>query len=218
MALKHCKECGKEVSTQADKCPHCGATLKTKIGCFASAIIIIAFLILISHFTSNDSKKIKDTSLAPSSKTDKVAERKIFKMEEGFRVGYTSYYIWDAYWSDNLSKNRYLNDRPNASFLFITLSVRNEDTKPRTIPPFKLIDENHAEYETSSKAWAVPGALGIIENLNPNVSKGGIIVFDVPKQHLYQLKVSGGYWSKDDAYVNLVPGVKKSQKKKSSKK
>ncbi len=29
MALMNCPECGKEVSDQADMCPHCGITLKS---------------------------------------------------------------------------------------------------------------------------------------------------------------------------------------------
>jgi len=28
MALIHCKECGKDVSTKDNTCPHCGANLK----------------------------------------------------------------------------------------------------------------------------------------------------------------------------------------------
>ncbi len=39
MALKPCPECGKEVSTEADKCPNCGVTIKAPVksgaGCLA---------------------------------------------------------------------------------------------------------------------------------------------------------------------------------------
>ena len=46
MALKSCKECGKEVSSKADKCPNCGAPVKRKGSSFLSAIGLV-FLLLI---------------------------------------------------------------------------------------------------------------------------------------------------------------------------
>lgn len=45
MALKKCKECGKEVSTKAESCPSCGAVLKKKTGFLT--YIVAGFLILI---------------------------------------------------------------------------------------------------------------------------------------------------------------------------
>ncbi|MEN6475661.1 MAG: zinc-ribbon domain-containing protein [Syntrophaceae bacterium] len=48
MALKKCKECGNEVSTKADKCPHCGAKVKGNIGCLG----LIGIFILIGMFGS----------------------------------------------------------------------------------------------------------------------------------------------------------------------
>ena len=90
-------------------------------------------------------------------------------------------------------------------FLFVKLTVRNDDKKARTIPPFKLIDENGAEYETSSKGWSVDGSIGALDSLNPGVQKDGTILFDVPQSHTYKLKLSGGYWSDDEAFVKLTP-------------
>jgi hypothetical protein len=69
----------------------------------------------------------------------------------------------------------------------------------------ELVDENGAEYEASTNAWAVEGSIGIIESLNPSVSKQGFVVFDVPKGHKYRMKLSGGFWSAEDAYVQLSP-------------
>jgi len=98
-----------------------------------------------------------------------------------------------------------MNETPNAGFLFIELTVRNNDKKARTIPPFKLIDENGAEYDSSNKAWRVKDSIGVVEELNPSVEKKGVVVFDVPQNHRYKLKVSGGFWSKDNALIELFP-------------
>jgi hypothetical protein len=133
-----------------------------------------------------------------------VATPIVHTMKETVHVGYTSYAVWKAWWSDQLSSNEFLNQRPNASYLFLEVSVRNDDRKARIVPPFKLIDETGAEYDTSPQGWAVEGSIGLIESLNPGVSKRGFVVFDVPKNHTYRLKISGGYWSTEDALVEIV--------------
>lgn len=73
------------------------------------------------------------------------------------------------------------------------------------VPPFTLVDENGAEYEASSNGWVVEGSIGLLQSLNPSVSKRGFVVFDVPKNRKYRLKLSGGFWSLEDAYVQLYP-------------
>jgi len=129
----------------------------------------------------------------------------VYKMGDTVHVGYTSYCVWRSWWSKRLSDNEFLDDRPDAMFLFVELTVRNDDKKARSIPPFELVDENGAEYETTSKGWAVDGSIGVLESLNPSVRKQGFIVFDVPTNHEYRLKVSGGYWSTENAFIALEP-------------
>lgn len=53
MALKPCKECGKEISTEAEKCPHCGAKLSGKFGCLPMAVIAIIVIGAISSLSTN---------------------------------------------------------------------------------------------------------------------------------------------------------------------
>jgi hypothetical protein len=31
------------------------------------------------------------------------------------------------------------------------------------------------------------------------------VIFDVPEDHVYKLKISGGYWSREEALVMLNP-------------
>lgn len=42
MAIKKCKECGKEVSSQAKQCPHCGAPQPKSVG--LGGIILVLFV------------------------------------------------------------------------------------------------------------------------------------------------------------------------------
>jgi len=61
MALKNCKECGQQVSTKAMSCPHCGAVLRRKTGCFTWFVAIIFLLIMIGYCSSRYSYKTSDS-------------------------------------------------------------------------------------------------------------------------------------------------------------
>ncbi len=128
---------------------------------------------------------------------------KVYRTGEEFQVGYTAYRIDKAWWQDHLSKNQFLNQPPNAAYLFVQLAIANADQKPRMVAPYKLIDERGAEHQPSANAWAVEGSIGVLESLNPGVTKNGFAVFDVPRGQKYKLVVSGGYWSTEDAMVEL---------------
>jgi len=207
MALEKCKECGNEVSTKAASCPKCGAVIKKKTGCLGyigAAFLILIVLGVIGSLMNDGS----NTNRSQPSSTDggKSAKTEAVRKEgESVHVGYTTYAVWRSWWSNRLSDNQFLDQPPNAAYLFVELTVRNDDKKARMVPPLKLVDENGAEYDASSNAWAVEGAIGILESLNPSVSKQGFIVFDVPKNRKYKLKLSGGYWSAEVEYVQLAP-------------
>ena len=59
MALINCKECNQEISSKAEKCPHCGYELKKKSGCGCFSIIGVGIILIIilyiigSNETSN---------------------------------------------------------------------------------------------------------------------------------------------------------------------
>jgi hypothetical protein len=87
MALKKCKECGKEVSTEAKYCPHCGAHVKTTIGCLAWAVIIFGVLILLGMIFGNLSRMPTPPSQPPTAaelKAKKQAEEGARKAEEQY--------------------------------------------------------------------------------------------------------------------------------------
>ena len=114
-----------------------------------------------------------------------------------------SYKVLKSEWVETLSARKELDRRPDASFLSILLTVRNDGKTPMTIPSFGLIDEGEAEYESFEKGWLIDNWLGRLERLNPGVGRSGIIVFDVPQTHRYQLKVHGGLWSQEYALIEL---------------
>ena len=261
MSLTKCRECGNQVSTRAESCPKCGAVQKNRIGCLGYVSIIFGILVIIGVFRSTTNYTSKTTQPKDNSKrTSTISKKeiqKVYKEGDTLSIGYTSYAVRQSWWSSKSSDNPFLDQKPDAMFLFVKLTVRNDDKKPRSIPPFKLIDENGAEYETSSRGWATEGqkpdamferkdlfvkltvrnddkkprsippfklidengaeyetssrgwategGINILESLNPSVKKDGLIVFDVPVNRKYKLKVSGGYWSGENALIELDP-------------
>jgi hypothetical protein len=137
-----------------------------------------------------------DAAAAARSKYEK-------KMGETLHVGYTAYCAWSAKWSDHISDNQFLDKRANANWLVINMTVRNDDKQARTVPPITLVDEQGREYEASAEAMMTDDAIGVLQDLNPDVSKQGNVVFDVPKGRTYRLKLSGGYWSTDTGFIDL---------------
>ena len=144
------------------------------------------------------------TRPSQTTSTNKVYS-KVYEQGQSVHVGYMSYAVWSSRWTYTLNDNTYLDTPPNAMYLVVNLTVRNNDRKERTVPSFSLVDELGREYGTSDKSWRVSDAIGMIENLNPDVSKQGNIVFDVPRGRIYKLKVSGGYWSSESALIALNP-------------
>jgi len=225
MALRKCRECGSQVSSRAAACPQCGAPTKRKtnplVGLLAFIIIIIVCAGVCTEVFNLGDKTLPsvgdkqgDASKRPTGQAavEEPAPQPAAKAEpekgmgETLSVGYTSYCVWRAWYSDRLSSNQFLNKRPNAKWLFLDISVRNNDRKARMVPPFKLVDENGAEYESSGEGTMIENAIGVLESLNPSVTKQGLVVFDVPQNHQYRLKVSGGYWSSEDGFIRIVPG------------
>ena len=189
-----CSVCGHRGIPIAGKCPYCNTPVKKRHWWFWS---ILFTLILMVYFGSKydvgtDSSRVK--VYEPTHNEGDTVD-----------IGYTTYTVWRSWWSSKLSENQYRDEKPNAMFLFVELSVRNEDKKPRTIPSFQLLDGNGAEYESSSKSWRVENSIGSLDSLNPDVQKRGVVVFDVPDYRDYRLKVSGGFWSSKYALIRLVP-------------
>lgn len=69
MALIKCKECGKDVSTDAKTCPGCGANMPRKTSLFTKLVAgLIGIAVLSAIFGGNDSKT-RTTTAAPKVKS-----------------------------------------------------------------------------------------------------------------------------------------------------
>ena len=209
VALEKCEECGNEVSTAATSCPRCGyirkksggAIWKISVGIFA----LIVFAAVFSQNNNSTTQANANTTASAGPAAADLSVNSVHREGEPVLVGYTGYGVWSSWWSPQLTADKFLDQAPNAKYLFVALTVLNNDTKARDIPPLKLVDDQGAEYDADSRGYLLPGSLGLIESLNPSVHKLGFIVFDVPPDKNYRLELSGGFWSKESAFVKLEP-------------
>ena len=76
MALKKCKECGGDVSSEAKVCPHCGKKHPTgeRIGCIAGLLIVLAIGTVMSIFSHDQTPTTTEgDSVAVQARSPSVA-------------------------------------------------------------------------------------------------------------------------------------------------
>jgi hypothetical protein len=73
MALGKCKECGKEISSQAKACPHCGAKQRNKAAAVAVVLILGAIIVTFTVISMNTQTAPNGEAAAPPSDSDTAA-------------------------------------------------------------------------------------------------------------------------------------------------
>lgn len=78
MALIKCKECGKEISDDANACPYCGAKPTLPSGCFVAILIGLAIFGMIGVMSSKDSPpQIPPTPIAATRDVTPLSTAKV---------------------------------------------------------------------------------------------------------------------------------------------
>jgi hypothetical protein len=197
MALRPCKECGKEISSFAVVCPYCGEKPRTSAG-FA-ILAVFGILILIGYIGDLRKKNSEGGGGNSPTSTNVTAKH---AMGQEFSVGYWTYRCNGANWKSFIASEFGSVERPDAEFLIVDLWARNDDRTSSTLPPVKLTDPQGREFDESSKRIYLQDAFETLKQLNPGVSSRGLVLFDVPPGE-YMLMVSGGYESGEHEFVDL---------------
>ncbi len=113
MALKQCKECKKEVSSSANKCPHCGVSHPTTTASDVLKGLGVLLVIVISgvlFFGGDDEPTPEDIQQAKECRADIdcIGYKKIF--DAGFSCGniIEQFAKYDVEWGSGYKFNRYL--------------------------------------------------------------------------------------------------------------
>ena len=78
MAVSNCKECGRQVSSKAKACPHCGAKAPKTTSIFSVVLVsLLVFAVYTGYVPdSTNSNSVKNTSSTPTSeKKDERSQR-----------------------------------------------------------------------------------------------------------------------------------------------
>jgi hypothetical protein len=187
------------------------ATIFLIIGVCCGLWLVYAVVSALGTSDSGQSTQQTSTPVAPAStaSTPQVQQANTpatYEIGQQFSVGYWTYRINRAFWTPFLGAfNPYSMQRANATFIVVNLIARNDDTSSSTFPPFQLTDEQGRTYDESPQGLSSDGFFSPLEELNPGVSKGGNVAFDVPPDRQYFLLISGGIESGKHALVKLPP-------------
>lgn len=108
-----------------------------------------------------------------------------------------SYVVRKSSWHSDLNCGW---DKPNAMFLVVDISVRNDYDRPKLIPNIKLVYGGCIKCEISSTDNTFSNY-----QLCPGVEMRGFIVFDVPKNKKYRLQVPEVHPPYRNETIELVP-------------
>ena len=135
---------------------------------------------------------------------DDLASVPVKTLHETLSVGKFTYRCNDAQWQTSASSPLETREAPNAAYMVVDLSIRNDDRTEANRPQFKLVDSENNEFSESPESQRLSDSISTSDALNPGVTTRGRILFDVPPGRSYKLKVSGGDQSDKYALIDLM--------------
>ncbi|XCA84440.1 DUF4352 domain-containing protein [Exiguobacterium mexicanum] len=143
----------------------------------------------------------EETKEEPKKEEPKKEEQKQFTIGEEVKVGKLSYTVNSVEETNQISS--VLGDKTTeGKYAIIELSIKNYDKEARMADSnmFKIKTADGTEYSTDAELdmYVNEGGIGFfLEDINPNISKTGKVVFELPTEAAeYNLEVSSGFgWS-----------------------
>jgi hypothetical protein len=130
------------------------------------------------------------------------------KVGDQVEVGNFSYVVNNAKFAAAIG-DEYSQKKADGVFLIINVTFRNNDKDEHTLDNslFKLTDEKGTAFESSTEGETALEMAGketlFLKQCNPNITKSGLLVFEVPQKGAYDLHLSGGFWDGNEAVVKV---------------
>jgi hypothetical protein len=181
---------------------------RSGLGVLLIAVLVTVLFAIWGTKSNNESTSVSDDSRhsdspsPASSEATRDSSVPLHRIGEEFAVGYWTYRCNGARWQPFVLTTFESLERPDAEFLLVDLSIRNNDRSASTLPPAKLVDNLGREYSESNKGTFVSGSFDVLKELNPGVSSRGYLLFDAPPGR-YSLELSGGFESGEHALIDL---------------
>ncbi|MCC6760569.1 MAG: DUF4352 domain-containing protein [Chitinophagaceae bacterium] len=106
--------------------------------------------------------------------------------------------------------NEFTRKTADGIYLIANVTFRNNDNEEHTLDNsfFKLTDENGTEFQSSTDGETALEMSGqetlFLKQCNPQITKSGLLIFEVPNKKVYDLHLSGGFWNGKTAVVKLT--------------
>jgi hypothetical protein len=178
--------------------------------------VIIAFFVIMSFNDDDKKAPISSTNETSQSETGITTESSVehsestlAKIGDEISIENFSYRVNDVYFSRSLG-NEFTTQTADGIYLIVDLSLKNMDKEEHTLDNslFKLTDETGTEYESSNDGNTALEMSGqptlFLKQCNPKIQKQGFLCFEVPNEGVYNLHLSGGFWSGKTAVVKLT--------------
>lgn len=192
MAMKVCKECKKEISSSAAKCPECGKDQRNWVmrHKFLTVVLAIIFLIVIGNSGKKSTPNQSSNQPEQKSQATKIPEL-VYKVGEVIKTDKYEITITSAE-ERNVVGSQYFEKKPSEGGIFIAIQWKYKNVSEKPIgsfstPSIKLIDENGIEYSSdigagSDFATELKLDRKILSDLNPGITVNDAQVFEVSKE------------------------------------
>ena len=216
-ASRNCPKCGDSLNDSDAACPKCQRlsgretpymSIHKALGIWAVAIVLV--LVIFGHRPRPSPRSEPESSpeelkkrirewrdptplTSESDATPKQDPTPIGLPQLGrvIKVGYFAYVVNDVQWKTVLGDRGLVQERPDAAFLVVDITVINNADKPKYFESPQLVDSSGRTFTSTWNAAIAEGSKLVLKELNPGVGSSGEIVFDVPHGS-YSLKLTDG--------------------------
>jgi hypothetical protein len=136
--------------------------------------------------------------------TDSAATGKPAGVGDKVTLKGTTYKVTRASSAKSIGDNQFTRTKANGQFVVVKLTLTNRKDEPATIleSNLKLVGGNGKTYSTSTDALLAVDDAFILEEIQPDVSQRGTLVYDIPKK-----AVAGAVLRAEDLFSDSVAEI-----------
>lgn len=175
---------------------------------FIVLVVIVVFGVGGSLGGSSDSSDSKSSEKTTSEKKEEK-EVKTYHVGEVVNVGDVEYVVNSISTAKTVGSD-YLNATSKGTYLVVNVTVKNNNSKVLTVDGslFTLVNgEKEFESDSTAGLYANETSTFFYENVNPDLSTTGNVVFDVSDETIssaeLQLRVQTGVWGTETENIYL---------------
>lgn len=184
---KVCPNCGVQSQTTSDKCPSCGKKYKQKkggggclkwIGILTVGLIALIVIIAVSSGGGNEDATVTPGSGSSSETGDEGATAAVGDTVE---LTGTEYTVTKVETADTVG-GEFNKSTAAGTYVIVYLTLKNLKDEPATIlgDAVRLVGGNGKEYTTDSSTLGAFENQFILEEIQPDLAKDVVAVYDVP--------------------------------------